>query len=188
MPKQGLEQKRLLETAFLDGRAEFEAVIAKYPKERFYAFCFYTDNDVTSVFPTANTVEGIDRIFDPTLESRLYYRWNPAEWKLDFGNHRLMVETNNLLYPSFDPPEPEEPSSEFGKRKRDTIRTLNAALLKIRESGIFSGHSVRDRIAFWLNIGDAMPGEIEWMFQPVLSHLDREDIDELRKLFVFRCN
>lgn len=187
MPSQSLDQKRLLETAFAEGRAAFEAVISRYPNERFYAFCLYTDNDVTSVFPTANTIEGIERILNPALESRHYYQWNPAEWQLDFG-HRFMDETNNLLYPSFDPPERPDPPGAFGKRKRATIGTLSAALLRIRESGIFTGHGLHERIAFWLNIGDAMPGEIEWMFQPVLPHLDRADLDELRKLFEFRCN
>jgi hypothetical protein len=38
MPRQGLDQKRLLETAFSEGRAEFEDVISRYPTERFYAF------------------------------------------------------------------------------------------------------------------------------------------------------
>jgi Domain of unknown function (DUF4303) len=118
MPEQPIDQNHLLDTAFVEGRAAFEAVIARYPTERFYAFCFYADNDVTSVFPTANTTEGIDRIFDEKQEERIYFQWNPAEWKLDFGSNDFMAKTKKLLYPtSFSP----EPPSVFGKRKLDVV-------------------------------------------------------------------
>ena len=44
-------------------RKDCTAALAAYPQEQFYAFCLYTDNDVTSVYPTANTAEGFQRIW-----------------------------------------------------------------------------------------------------------------------------
>jgi hypothetical protein len=188
MPAQNLDQSRLLDTAVSEGKAAFQAALAKYPNERFYAFCFYTDNDVSSVYPTASTTEGSQRICNSDDPDDLnYYRWAPAEWDIDFGQFGdadLMLETNKLLHPDYSN-YGDEPAVQFGERKRQTLITLTNALLKTRESGIFANRAVRDRIAFWINIGDAMPEEIEWMFQPAIPHLETDDVTELRRLFQF---
>lgn len=188
MPAQNLDESRLFETAVREGTKAFRSAIEKYGGERFYAFCFYTNNDVTSVYPTANTEEGFRRICasdDP--DDLNYYRWAPAEWDLDFGQFEetdLMLKTNRRLYPHYAKDE-NESAEQFGHRKRQTLVTLTNVLLRIRESGLFASRAVRDRLAFWVNIGDAMPGEIEWMFQPAIPHLDMEDVTELRRLFEF---
>jgi hypothetical protein len=184
MPAKGLDQQRLLEVASAEAQATFEGTVARYPGERFYAFGLYTDNDVTSVFPVANTAEGLDRIFNPQVESRNYYKWAPAEWRVDAGDPRDLAATNALLYPADRTP---EPPAEFHVRKRRTIETLTEALARVRAAGVFAGRCVRERVAFWVNIGDALPGEVEWMFGAAIPHLDRPDIDELRDLFEFGC-
>src|SRR5688572_29287234 len=129
MPAQNLDQRQLLEVATKETRAAFEAAILKYPNERFYAFCLYTDNDVSGVFPTANTVEGIDRIYRPDLDpDRNYWKWNPAEWEMNRWSSG-MDETNKLLHgPWPAPPTPPETPETFGARKHETIVTLTTAL------------------------------------------------------------
>ncbi len=188
MPEQNLDQSRLLDTAVSEGKAAFQAALAKYPTDRFYAFCLCTDNDVTSVYPTANTTEGFQRICNSDDPDDVnYYRWAPAEWDIDFGQFGdadLMPRTNKLLHPDYSNYR-DEPAVQFGERKRKTLMTLTDALLEIRESGIFTNRAVRERLAFWINIGDAMPGEIEWMFQPAIAHLETVDVTELRRLYQF---
>jgi hypothetical protein len=190
MPAQNLDQAALLAAAVDEGLSAFKAAVAKYRGERFYAFCFYTDNDVTSVYPTAATLEGFERVCptDAAPQDRLYYRWAPAEWDLDFGQHasaRFMTLTNRLMYPAAD--EPDEPPGAFGARKRRTLATLTAALLEIRAVGVFATVATSSRIACWVNIGDAIEGEIEWMFEPAIVHLEPRDRADLRALFEFKC-
>lgn len=188
MPAQRLNQDQLFEVALQEGTAAFEAAIAQYNNERFYAFCFYTDNDVTSIYPTANTLEGFERIYPGGNPSdRNYYKWYPGEWDLDFGqlgDRDLMEATNTLLYPDSSN-EANETDEAFGERKRQTLITLTRVLLTICEVKVFANHGVHERLAFWVNIGDAIEQEIEWMFQPALPHLKTNDVHELRQLFEF---
>lgn len=188
MPSKNLDQNRLFEAAVREGTAAFQAAISQYPQEQFYAFSFYTDNDVTSLYPVANTVEGLQRI-DPgdDPEERNYYQWTPDEWDIDFGQYDeadLMAETNQLLQPTADEYELDESLEAFGERKRCTLLTLNKALLSIRETGIFSGHSAREKLAFWVNIGDPMPDEVEWMLNPTIPHLEAQDAAALQALLL----
>ncbi|MBI1375325.1 MAG: DUF4303 domain-containing protein [Phycisphaera sp.] len=186
MPSQNLDQRTLFDVVLREGTAAFRAAVARYPDERFYAFCFYADCDVTSVYPTAATVEELARSCPSSeLQERKYYQWAPAEWGLDFGQfdkHDLMSETNRLLRPDYAN-EGDESPEVFGARKLLTLKTLSEALLKIREIGVFSGHAARDPIACWVNIGDAGDEEIRWMFEPVTSHLAPDDLRDLREVY-----
>lgn len=188
MPSIHLDQNQLFERAVSEGTAAFTKAISKYPKERFYAFCFYTDNDVTSIYPHANTREGLKRIYaGRDSEERNYYKWAPAEWGLNFGQYGrrdLMVRTNKLLHP--DDREPEETPRSFGARKKQTIVTLTKALLAIRDAKVFQGHSARKKLAFWVNIGDSDTHERKWMLHPSFPHLDSVDVRELKRLFEIR--
>lgn len=190
MPSQNLNQRALAEVATREGSAAFRKALTLYPTESFYAFCFYTDNDVTSVYPHAATEEGFSRICpsdDP--EDRLYYRWAPAEWDLDFGQFDRpdpMLETNRMLFPREG--EPSESDDSFGERKRITLVTLTECLLSIRSSGVFSGRSTKPRLAFWVNIGDAMDSEISWMLGPALPHLHADDAEELKRMFEWQVD
>lgn len=105
MPSANINQQQLFETALLEGTAAFEAAIAKYSDEHFYAFCFCTDSDVTSIYPMAHTVEGFERIYPKDKDAdQAYYKWVPAEWQLDFGQfgeHSFMAQTNQRLAPDY---------------------------------------------------------------------------------------
>ena len=186
MPSQSLDQETLLTTAVAEGTTALQRAINAFPTESFYAFCFYTDNDVTSIYPTANTVEALQRI-DGYESDKNYYRWSPAEWQLDFGQYGkpdLMVRTNKLLYPNYES-ESEEPDDWFALRKQKTLNTLTTALLSIRESGLFSGSAAHEKVAFWVNIGDAYGTEIEWMLKPAFKHLRITDRREISALFEY---
>lgn len=176
-----INQVALLEIATREGIEAFRMAIERFPSETFYAFCFYAPGKVSSVYPHANTVESYLRE-DSSLDPH-YFKWAPAEWKLDFGQYGdldFMRQTNQLLsHQDF-------PDSEFAKNKRQTIATLSQALINIRNSAIFTGHADVDRLAFWVNIGDAC-GEEEWMFEPVIDHMPSDIVEELRRLFEFNA-
>jgi hypothetical protein len=186
MPAHTLDFELLRKTAVREAIVAFQAAVSKYSSEEFYVFCLYTDNDVTSVYPVANTLEGLKRICAASDdEGTNYYRWAPAEWDLDFGQYEPsshMTETNKLLYPV---EHPEEENEVFGERKQRALVTLTDVLAEVRESGVFSGHSRHSKIAFWVNIGDAMDQEIEWMFQPAIAHLESTELQSIRRLFGF---
>jgi hypothetical protein len=174
-------KKQLIDTASHEGISAFSQAIERFPAERFYAFCFYADSDVTSVYPHANTIEGYKRV-DSSLDP-LYFKWAPAEWKLDFGQYGksdLMKDTNALLRRR------DFADSEFSKIKRANIAALSQALINIKNSSIFTGHADTDRLAFWVNIGDAC-GEEEWMFEPVIDYIPADIVEELRQLFEFNA-
>jgi hypothetical protein len=176
-------QAVLLETATREGIEAFRAAIAKYPNEQFYAIVFYADDDITSVYPDAHTVENLARM--DTSADPNYYKWNPAEWQLEFGQYYdsdLMVETCELLRTK---DEGEYVPKSFGKLKEQTLATLAQALHNIRDSGIFQGHADEKRLAFWPHIGD-VAGEEDWMFAPVIKHLPKDIVEELRALFEFK--
>jgi len=133
------------------------------------------------VYPHANTVEGYKRV-DSSLDPR-YFKWAPAEWKLDFGQYGesdLMKDTNALLRRR------DFPDSDFSKIKRARISALSQALINIKNSSRFTGHADTDRLAFWVNIGDAC-GEEEWMFEPVIDYMPADIVEELRQLFEFNA-
>lgn len=174
-------QIALLKIATREGIEAFRMAIERFPGESFYAFCFYAPGEVSSVYPHANTVESYLRV-DSSLDPH-YFKWAPAEWKFDFGQYGdsdFMRETNQLLRLQ------EVPDDEFPKHKRQTITTLSQALINIKNSSIFTGHADVDRLAFWVNIGDAC-GEEEWMFEPVIDHMPEDIVVELRKLFEFHA-
>lgn len=186
MPSQSLDQDSLLTTAISEGAAALQRAIETFPTESFYVFCFYTDNDVTSIYPTANTVEALQRI-DGYEDDENYYRWSPAEWQLDFGQYGkpdLMAQTNKLLYPDYES-ESEEPDECFDLRKQKTLNTLTTALLSIRESGLFSCAAAHEQLAFWVNISDPYGAEIEWMLEPAFKHLRLTDSKEIGALFEY---
>lgn len=188
MPAINLDQKVLFECAVAEGITAFKAAVKKYSTENFYAFCFYTDNDVTSIYPHAHTREGLKRIYTGRdSDERNYYQWAPAEWSLDFGQYSrrgLMARTNKILYP--DSSEVDENARSFGARKKKTIVTLTNALLAIREAKVFHGNAGKKEIAFWVNIGDSDTGERKWMFHSAFPHLDPADVRELKRLYELR--
>lgn len=175
------DQLRLLAISTEEGVESFRAAIESFPDERFYAMCFYSDSDITSLYPHANTLESLQRIdvsHDPN-----YFKWAPAEWKLNFGQYSssvFMKETNKLLRASA------LATVDFRAYKRETISVLSRALINIRNSSIFTGHADVERLAFWVNIGDAC-GEEEWMFEPVVDHMAPDIVEELRQLFEFKA-
>lgn len=174
-------QEALLEAAVREGLVAFQAAIAKYPNEQFYAFVFYVDIDITGAYPHAHTFESLARL--DTSADPNYYKWAPAEWQLEFGQYgdsEFMRETNALLQSKGD-----GGKAGFGNLKRQTLATLAQALLQIRDSGIFQGHADVSRLACWPNVGDAC-GEEEWMFEPVVKHLPPDIVEELRALFEFK--
>ena len=171
----------MLSIATSEGIAAFRAAVDRFPQEKFYAFCFYTDNDLSSVYPHANTIESLKRV-DSSADPN-YFQWAPAEWKLDFGQYGdtdFMRQTNELLQRQA------ASASDFAKHKHEAIRTLSEALLNIKNSSVFGGHGDPDRLAFWVNIGDASEGEIEWMFEPVVDYMPTDIVEQLRTLFEFR--
>jgi len=186
MPSVNLNQQQLFETALQAGKAAFAMAIAQYNSEHFYAFCFCTDSDITSIYPMTNTLEGLERIFPKDEDAdKAYYRWVPAEWQLTFGQFgepALMSQSSQLLAPDYAN-ENEESIEAFNERKRQTLATLSRVLLNIRESGLFDHHAVQKQLAFWVDLGDAMDEEVTWILQPVQPHLGRTDFEELRSQF-----
>lgn len=188
MPAQDIDQTRLFDYAVREGTIAFQAAIAKFNRERFYAFCFFTDgSEVLSATPQANTIEGFQRICqsdDP--ERRNHYKWESSEWDLDFGqwdDDRFMIETNNQMYLDYELSLKKEDDGTdreaFGKHKRQRLITLRNALLAIRESGVFKNHAIRDRLAFFVNVGDSPWGEIDVKSNPEIPHIEAEDLSEL---------
>jgi hypothetical protein len=174
-------QQKLLETATREGIEAFRAAVERFPAERFYAFCFYADGDVTSVYPHANTVESYERV--DSSQDPNYFKWNPAEWQLDFGQYGdsgWMRDTNAMLS------QPGLQDDAFEENKRQKMAILSQALINIKNSSVFSGHADLDRLAFWVHIGD-LGGEEEWMFEPVIDHMPADVVEDLRKLFEFRA-
>ena len=180
MPPIFLQQDELLRVAKEEGLVAFRTAVCKFPDQTPYAFCFYTDNDVTGLYPAIATEQsfvelcGKDSEPDPT-----YYRWAPAEWQLCFGEDDLMPRTNGLLRPPESDYTADDPN--FAERKRAALRTLSLALLGVREQ-LFPESARSLRPACWPHIGDPY-GEEDWMFETVLPRLHADDARDLRAFF-----
>lgn len=169
--------EKLIKIATDEGVYAFRKAKLMFPQDTFYAICFYSDSDLRSIYPHANTLEalrGVDDRDDPN-----YFKWAPAEWQLDFGqygNSEYMTATNQLLS------QLSATSIDFGEYKRQAIIALSEALYRIRDS-VFDGHA-KD-LAFWVNIGDCC-GEEDWIFGPVIDHISPVIVEQLRSLFEFK--
>ena len=180
-------QELLFETAVREGTESFQTLLKKYAEEKFYGICLYTNNDLRGVYPFANSVQGLKRRGLDDEE-----KWIPAEWDLKFeeGNTEQMEETTSLLVVASNEyaEQSDQATEKYGDRsqfKAETIKTLSRALLAIREAGLFREQAIHDRIAFWVHIGDSDGEERKLMFAPVVEHLDKGDVKELRELFEF---
>ncbi|WP_425618163.1 DUF4303 domain-containing protein [Anatilimnocola sp. NA78] len=175
-------QQQLIEVAIREGYEAFAVATRSFPADTFYAFCFYADAELTSIYPHANTLESLAQV-DSSADAN-YFKWAPAEWQLDFGQYGdpgLMPETNRLLRQSYADLKTDD---EFAARKKQMIATLSEALLSIKRSSVFQGHADLERLACWVNIGD-LCGEQEWMFAPVIDEMPADVVEELRQLFEF---
>lgn len=178
------EFSELLEAAIHEGVQAFRLATQNFPAESFYAFCFYVDAELTSLYPHANTLESLSRI-DISLDPN-YFKWAPPEWRLDFGQYgddSLMPVTNRLLRQSYNAVGSDD---EFAARKQQLIELLSRALLAIKGSPVFMGHADVERLACWVHVGD-LCGEQEWMFAPVIDHIPPDIVEELRLLFEFEA-
>lgn len=182
-------QTRLYDAAVREGTKSFGDLVARYPDERFYAFTLYTNNDLRGVYPFANTIEGLERSgVEPNSEEQ----WIAGEWQLQLdGNPKNpMADTTALLVDASDAyaDDPDAARAEYGPHAEfriATFQTLSKALLAIRESGVFRGHAVNDRIAFWVHIGDPDGDDTELMFRFVIDHIEPGDVEQLREVYGF---
>lgn len=182
-------QAELYQAALREGTKSFAAFVKEHPDEKFYAYALYTNNDLRGVHPFANTLEALERAgFEKDSEEK----WVVGEWQLELqGSPRNpMSETTHLLIAANDAftEDPVAAARKYGtlqEFRRETFRSLNRALLAIREAGVFRGHAVRDELAFLVYIGDPESSEIPLMFEFSLPHLAAEDIAELRDIYGF---
>lgn len=178
-------QTKLFDFAVKEGTTSFAALVDKYPNESFYAFTFYTNNDLRGVYPFANTVEGLDRSgYDVDSEET----WIAGEWNLAVDHTEIqMAETNRLLLEASDAfADDALDASVYGTQsefRQETFSTLSRALLAIRDSDVFRNHAASDRIAFWVHVGDPDGDDQKLMFRFVLEHLKASDVEQLREIY-----
>ena len=171
-----------MESAVREGTRAFATAITAFPQEHFYVFGFYTDNDITSIYPFAHTVEAYERLD----ENDVYVKWAPDEWVMSFSQLAetdWMPESNKMLMPALSEYDEDESEDEFFARKIATLQTLTRALFAIRDSALFDGHRTPDGLVCFVNISDAEDDEIAMMFELVLPQLPEKTRAELRDVF-----
>lgn len=183
MPARGINQSQLLKVTIEEGTKVFQDIQLKYTNENFYSFCLGTDNDVTSVFPMANTEEALNRISadekgDPIAVKA--YRWSPEEWDIEF-NEAEFEKTNSILFPDYTI---HENDNNFIERKRQTIETLTKALYEIKNNGVFAGQKNASQISFFVSIGDAEEYEINMMIDSLSKYNNDSTINDLKWLYL----
>ena len=176
MPSQFIDQDALFASAVREGQDAFSKIVALYPHDTFYVFGFYTDSDLSSIYPFAHTLEE----FGFLGENDLYTKWSPDEWKVDFIDEEWMEQSSEMLNNAAENYDENDSEEEILLRKQATLQTLTRALLSIRDSRIFGRV---DQVACFVLISDASEEEAQMMLEPVMKHLMPETRAELRMAF-----
>ncbi len=166
---QAIDRQKLLAVLIKEGRKAFSSFKKKYDTEQFYAFSLYTDNNINSIFPCANTLEGLDRM---TYDNRDWIhgesredqeagvqevKWNPEEWDLEIGSKTSFFRETNRLLASMDVSSASIEESD--RRRKVIVDILTEGLYQIKLGGVF-GDPRPDKLFFFINIGDAEDHEI----------------------------
>ena len=117
-----------------------------YSAEELYGYSLYTDDDLCSIGPAANTNSSIAvAATDPMYN---YYRYGPHEWSL-FEDHGLFDRANEIVKAIHA-----DPSIDLGPRCDGMLQAAFAALTEAEADGLFGPRTPTRFVALWLSDSD----------------------------------
>ena len=136
--------------SFADLQAElFVAVARHYGRlldehsvDQLYGYSLYTNDDVSSIGPVANTVNGIRSI--PDQKDYQYHRYGPHEWSLwdDFG---LFDRANALVRAIYA-----DDSRTFQEKRLGMLTAAFQALSEQEGKGLFGPRTSDRYVVLWV--------------------------------------
>jgi len=121
----------------------FRALQARPEIDGLYGYSLYTDDDVCSIGPVANTV---DKIPVPAGDATYgYYRYGPQEWSLfdDFG----MFESVNQIVSDIHASE----NLSFDLKRDGMLQVAFQVLVELEEEGFFGSKESSRYVVLWLS-------------------------------------
>jgi hypothetical protein len=150
-------------------RRTFTALREQHPGETFYAFALCTDDDAGTIFPAANSEEGLRRRAeeyaaegDESIETWMEeLRWVPDDW--DFGDNEAahfegvqqMIDIRWFL---------KQGKKANERRRQEVLQTFVEALKDVDQDGLFGQDTQREGITvlLWITDPDDEEQLLEW--------------------------
>lgn len=136
--------------------AAFSALMSEKSDERFYAFALYTDEFAETILPSANSIEGFDRVLRKRRETNppqvAAYRWATAEWAYEakhaalFGGIYRQLEKHRKTLP-----DTEEALASY---RTSVHECMISALARMDESGFFAPGQGRENVVVFISSSD----------------------------------
>ncbi len=153
-----------LRTAILDAaRLSFTNLLEAHPDEQFYAFSLYTDDDVTSVYSSANSEEEYQQAiikfkeaFDEDEMEKAdlnSLRWAYVEWAYDCFGKVYFEDLNNLLG-DINQNKAEMTINDFIMHKKQVLNALITALYDLNKEGLFGDGEDREQVTVFASTSD----------------------------------
>lgn len=133
-----------LKTALRSATAKhFEVLKARFESYDLYGYSLYTDDDLCSIGPVANTADKIPvSEQDPTYN---YYRYGPHEWAL-FDDYGLFDSANKIIKDIH-----ENSGLTFDARRDGMLQAALQVLSEMEVDGFFGPRTPSRYIVLWLS-------------------------------------
>jgi hypothetical protein len=120
----------------------FRLLCERYSPEQLYGYSLYTDDNVSSIGPVANTVDGIPS--GGIVADQNYYRFGPHEWTL-FDDFELFSSANEIVKAIH-----EDKSRNFSEKRTGMLNAAFLALKELDSDGLFGPRSSGRYIVLWV--------------------------------------
>lgn len=120
----------------------YKSICSKYPEEHFYAYCLYTDDDVTSIGPVSNKTSEIN---NNDIEHLNYYKYCPEEWS-DWDDYGLFDHVNTLIKNYY-----KEMEDNFEEYRESILKEALQILKEIDNEGLFGVKSDERFLVLWIS-------------------------------------
>jgi len=186
MPKIDIIETELFSTVLEEATEALQYLIKNYGETELYGFVLCADNDVTSVYPAANTLTGWNSQCEENVEDvkyyktesryRNFYKWYANEWRIRVPDEYNFKKTTKLLYPESST---DETGEEFLIRKRMVIEIIDKSLAEARKQIL----GQRENLAVLLIINDAEEYEKRLIIEAATPFNSESVIAELCSLY-----
>jgi phage terminase small subunit len=141
-------------------RSAFSKLRAAHPKETFYAFALYTNDEANSITASANTEEGLRRRAEryemdekKGIEQHAErLRWNPPDWAYHCAGDDQFEEAQKQLDALADANDLDEDECE--KEFDARLAVFIAALKELDAEGFFGRGKERQKVTLLVAMGD----------------------------------
>ena len=149
-----MDWEKLTNDVIAGTTAAFESLIAEKSDEHFYAFALYTDEDASTIAPSANSTERFNAKLRETGETDemqiASYKWGTANWAYEAWHAKLFMGIFRELeiYRKSLP----DSEADFASYKKSVHECMVAALKRMDENGFFANG--RDNIVLFISSSD----------------------------------